>query len=92
MYVCMYVCVCMCVCVLFLVSGDAYFYDKSVRRDLDLIRMVLGVCPQHDVLWGDLTALEHMQLFGSLKGLSKELMTEEIMTLLQKVQLDKVRV
>ena len=50
------------------------------------------MCPQHDVLWGDLTAVEHMQLFGSLKGLTPENMKQEMDTLLKQVQLDKVKV
>jgi len=71
--------------------GDAFFYNRSIRKDLDLIRMELGVCPQHDVLWGDLTAVEHMQLFGSLKGLTPGDMQHEMDTLLRHVQLDKVK-
>lgn len=71
--------------------GDAYFYNISVRRDIDRIRSVLGVCPQHDVLWGDLTALEHMKLFGSLKGIASCDLENEISSLLADVQLDKVR-
>ena len=71
-------------------SGNAYFYGLSIREDLDAIRNMLGVCPQHDVLWGDLTAKEHMQLFGYLKGISKDSMDEEISTLLEEVQLNHV--
>ena len=71
-------------------AGDAHFYDVSVRQDIDRIRRVLGVCPQHDVLWGDLTALEHMKLFGNLKGLPPHVLDTEITSLLAEVQLDKV--
>ena len=72
-------------------TGDAYFYDLSIRRDLDAIRSVLGVCPQHDVLWGDLTALEHMKLFGNLKDIPRQQMEKEIDDLLTDVQLERVR-
>ena len=71
-------------------SGDAYFYGLSVRKNLDAIRSILGVCPQHDVLWGDLTAREHMQLFGNLKNIPKHKMVAEIKTLLEEVQLNHV--
>ena len=70
--------------------GNAYFYGLTITEDLDAIRNILGVCPQHDVLWGDLTAYEHMQLFGHLKGISRENMATEIQTLLEKVQLNHV--
>ena len=51
---------------------------------------MLGVCPQHDVLWNDLTALEHMKLFAHLKDIPPEVMGEEIATLLEEVKLTKV--
>ena len=60
-------------------------------EDLDAIRNALGVCPQHDVLWGNLTANEHMKLFGDLKGIPAERVQEEIATLLEEVQLNHVR-
>lgn len=27
----------------------------------------MGVCPQFDVLWGELTGLEHLRLYGRIK-------------------------
>ena len=55
-----------------------------------MIRNILGVCLQHDVLWGDLTAKEHMELFANLKNIPKSRMQEEIRTLLEEVQLNHV--
>ena len=71
-------------------TGDAHFYGLSVRDHLDMIRNILGVCLQHDVLWGDLTAKEHMELFANLKNIPKSRMQEEIRTLLEEVQLNHV--
>jgi len=31
------------------------------------IRKSLGICPQHDVLFGRLTVEEHLKLFGRIK-------------------------
>jgi len=33
----------------------------------------MGVCPQFDVLWGELTGLEHLEMYGQIKvrGVSK---------------------
>ena len=70
--------------------GDAYFYGVSVRWNLDVVRSILGVCPQHDILWEDLTAKEHMELFGNLKDIPKQQMQNEIGTLLKEVQLNQV--
>lgn len=37
-------------------SGSAYISGMNVETHLDLIRKQLGVCPQFDILWDDLTA------------------------------------
>ena len=46
--------------------------------------------PQHNVLWEDLTAKEHMQLFASLKGIRYKQLKKDVWHLLECVQLDKV--
>ena len=71
--------------------GDAYFYGLSVRQDLDAVHTILGVCPQHDILWGDLTAQEHMELFANLKAIPADRMADDIRVLLEEVQLLNVR-
>ena len=30
-------------------------------------RSLMGVCPQFDVLWGELTGVEHLRLYGQVK-------------------------
>lgn len=50
-------------------SGDALIYGLSVERDMDAIRAQMGICPQHDILFNDLTAEEHIQLYAGLKGI-----------------------
>lgn len=37
--------------------------------ELDKIRSMIGVCPQHDTLYEDLTVKEHIELFATFKGL-----------------------
>ncbi|KAJ3054920.1 ATP-binding cassette sub- A member 1 [Rhizophlyctis rosea] len=49
-------------------SGDALIYNLSVANQMHRIRAIMGVCPQHDILFDDLTATEHIQLYAGLKG------------------------
>lgn len=42
---------------------------------------------QHDVLWLDLTAREHMLLYAGMKGVPSNQQNEEVNELLKKVQL-----
>ena len=54
---------------------------------MDEIRTNMGVCPQFDILWNELTAREHMILFGNIKGLAtSELVATEADTLLKEVR------
>src|SRR6185312_11461694 len=49
-------------------SGDALLYGYSVRNEMDSIRKIMGVCPQHDILFNDLTAREHIELYAGIKN------------------------
>ncbi|XP_033630935.1 ATP-binding cassette sub-family A member 3-like [Asterias rubens] len=51
-------------------SGTAFLNGCSIRGNLEGVRSSLGLCPQHDVLYDDLTVEEHLYFFGKLKGLS----------------------
>ncbi|KAI9363393.1 hypothetical protein DFJ73DRAFT_511027 [Zopfochytrium polystomum] len=53
-------------------SGDALVYGRSVRTQMGAIRATLGVCPQHDILFDDLSAREHIELYAGLKGVPRE--------------------
>lgn len=49
--------------------GKVYMMGLDVERDAAQIQQVIGVCPQDDILWNDLTAREHMLLVAAFKGL-----------------------
>eukprot|EP00026_Physarum_polycephalum_P000360 Phypoly_transcript_00360.p1 GENE.Phypoly_transcript_00360~~Phypoly_transcript_00360.p1 ORF type:complete len:1639 (+),score=219.92 Phypoly_transcript_00360:165-5081(+) len=48
-------------------GGDAYIFGNSISKDMDKIRRVMGVCPQHDLLWDDMSAREHLEFFCRFK-------------------------
>ena len=51
-------------------SGEAFMCGNlKLSRDMNQIRRNLGVCPQHDILFAELTAMQHLQMFASFKGL-----------------------
>ena len=51
------------------------------------IRQFMGVCPQHDILFGQLTPEEHLDLFADFKGLDPAKKQEEINKILEDVDL-----
>lgn len=40
----------------------------------------MGVCPQFDILWDELTAEEHLEMYCMLKGVPKYKIQKEINT------------
>ncbi|XP_041647195.1 phospholipid-transporting ATPase ABCA1 isoform X1 [Cheilinus undulatus] len=68
-------------------SGTVFIKGMDVRHDMDLIRRMLGVCPQHNVLFDILTVEEHMWFYGCMKGLSEAEVKAELDTLLDDVGL-----
>ena len=65
-------------------AGDATIAGHSILTDMTEIRRLIGVCPQHDVLWSELTVIEHLRTFALLRGVpardvekrAKEMMQE----------------
>lgn len=47
-------------------SGRAYISGYEVSQDMDQIRKSLGLCPQHDVLFDDLTVAEHLYFYAQV--------------------------
>jgi len=62
-------------------SGDCIIYGKSVVHDMAECRQSMGICPQQNVLFNNLTVLEHIRFFERIKGISSDRLedrTEEI--------------
>jgi ABC-type Na+ transport system ATPase subunit NatA len=69
-------------------AGDARLLGVSVSRNPDEARALIGVCQQFEVLWPELTALEHLRIFGVLKNLAwRRPIDREAYRLLTAVQL-----
>ncbi len=72
-------------------SGDALIFGNSIITDMDEIRKVMGVCPQYDILWPQMTGREHLELFAALKEVSKDQIENEVVERLSDVDLLKVQ-
>ena len=44
----------------------------SIRNQMGRIRQNLGVCPQFDILWPNITVKEHLELYAAIKGYSSK--------------------
>uniref|UniRef100_A0A8C1VAN2 ABC transporter domain-containing protein n=1 Tax=Cyprinus carpio TaxID=7962 RepID=A0A8C1VAN2_CYPCA len=72
-------------------SGTAYINGYDIRSDMDTIRTHLGMCPQHNVLFNDLTVEEHIYFYARLKGRSSKEVQKEIDQMIRDVGLPHKR-
>jgi len=55
-------------------SWNAFINGHNIATHGEEVHKTMGVCPQENLLWDDLTGPEHLQFYGRLKGLEgKEL-------------------
>lgn len=52
-------------------------FGRSVRDEPHRCHELLGLCPQHDILWSVLTVRDHLELYAELKGVPTALVTTE---------------
>lgn len=48
--------------------GTAKINNSDIILDPGSIEQLIGLCPQHDILWEELTAQEHIELYARLRG------------------------
>jgi ABC-type multidrug transport system ATPase subunit len=58
---------------------------------MDSVYMSIGVCPQHDILWGDLSVAEHVLFYARLKGVALDKESKALDIALKKVRLEPFR-
>ncbi|KAL6073062.1 ABC transporter, ATPbinding domain containing protein, variant 2 [Balamuthia mandrillaris] len=68
-------------------GGEGWIFGYNVNAEMDKIRAIMGVCPQHDILWDGLTAAEHLQLFAELKQVPRTQIRTEVAEKLDSVGL-----
>ena len=52
------------------------------------IRKIIGECKQDDILWPNLSAREHLELFAGIRGVSRDKVAETVQEWLESVDLD----
>lgn len=83
-------------------DGDAFVQGKSIRTSMSAVQKSMGigfgtrnpiltrnagVCPQYDILWAQMTAREHLELFAGLKQVPAEAVAQEVIDRLKDVDL-----
>ncbi|KAJ3213533.1 hypothetical protein HDU67_002781 [Dinochytrium kinnereticum] len=53
-------------------SGNATLAGFNYKSEQQSVYKVIGVCPQFDILWDELTVGEHLYFYARLKGIPKK--------------------
>ncbi len=53
-------------------GGDVIVRGYSIRKNADVVRSMIGVCPQELALYEDLSALDNLVFFGQMEGLDSQ--------------------
>ncbi|KAK9731140.1 ABC transporter [Popillia japonica] len=72
-------------------EGTAIVNGYDIRTNMSQVRDSVGLCPQHNILFDELTVAEHIRFFSKLKGLNKKETDEEINTYVDLLQLEPKR-
>jgi ATP-binding cassette subfamily A (ABC1) protein 3 len=68
-------------------KGNVIINGKDIKKETDEVRKSTGLCPQHNLLFLDLTVREHLKFLAMLKGLDN--IDCEVKDMLQKLDLNE---
>ncbi|XP_076084448.1 phospholipid-transporting ATPase ABCA1-like isoform X2 [Mytilus galloprovincialis] len=68
-------------------DGTAFIYGHSILTEMDAVRDSLGMCPQHNLLFDNLTVEEHLWFYARLKNLKPEKVKQEMARMIEDVGL-----
>jgi ATP-binding cassette subfamily A (ABC1) protein 3 len=72
-------------------KGDCFIYDKSIVFESSAARRNIGMCPQHNILWDDLTCYEHLYYFARVKGVRRDKCAKAAEQMIKDVDLEEKR-
>lgn len=70
-------------------QGSVWVAGYDMTWNTSEARAHIGFCPQHNVLFNDLTVKEHFEFFARLKGFHGKELYDEIDVLIDKLELQE---
>lgn len=67
-------------------EGKALVYGKELNSDN--VETLIGLCPQHDILWEELTPKEHIYLYSHFRNIKNPLIPKFVQMYLRSVNLE----
>ncbi len=72
-------------------GGDAFINGHHIRDQTKQALQSVGICPQQDVIWPELTVYDHLYLHAGLKGTPYSKITTEVDAMLANLGLHESR-
>ncbi|KAG6447128.1 hypothetical protein O3G_MSEX004759 [Manduca sexta] len=72
-------------------SGSATINGYNIVSETELARRSVGICPQHNVLFPDLTVAEHIVFYAKLKGVPQNKIRAEVDHFIKVLELEEKR-
>ena len=72
-------------------QGNAWISGFDIKNNIDKVHLLIGVCPQFDILWPDLTVEEHLLFYSRIKGNTRKIEKNKVISALESVQLLKFK-
>ncbi|CAH2236792.1 jg8551 [Pararge aegeria aegeria] len=72
-------------------SGSATINGYDIVTETEQARKSIGICPQHNVLFPDLTVAEHIIFYSRLKGVPMSKINDEVDHFVKVLELEKKR-
>jgi ABC-type multidrug transport system ATPase subunit len=66
--------------------GWATIFGYNIRTHMRKIYTLMGVCPQHDILWEPMTARQHLLFYGRLKNIPEDRLDAAVRAALRDVR------
>lgn len=68
--------------------GQVFLFGEDIEENTAFLRENVGVCPQENILWDRMSAIEHVWFYGRLKGMSSRGLTAIARSTLTQFMLD----
>merc|ERR1711871_997170 len=72
-------------------NGNARVCGFDLKKQLRQIYDVMGICPQFDICWPDISVAEHVALYARIKGVVESHVTPSVTKILQEVGLEEAK-
>lgn len=69
--------------------GNAWVAGFDIRNQLEAVQLQIGFCPQFDILWDNMTVIEHLQFYAQMKGITPDQIEQKVEEALKDVLLEK---